>query len=132
MKSASSWLIVAAPVRWLVKRAEFPAHPLRHGLLTAATALLFGCAATPVGNKNLLSVLGPERPTRAQVRAQLGEPSANFENGGVVAYRLGENKNGYFVVPRANGWEGVRYDLLVEFDEHDIVTGHHLITVRER
>ena len=97
----------------------------------AATALLLGCAATP-GKKDLLSVLGRDTATRAQVRAQLGEPSANFENGGVVAYRLGENKNGYFVVPRANGWEDVRYDLLVEFDEHDIVTGHHLITVRER
>jgi hypothetical protein len=104
---------------------------VRHGLLTAATALVLGCASTPVGKKELLSVLGHETATRAEVRAQLGEPSASFESSRVIAYRLGENESGYFVVPHANGWDGVRYDLLVEFDAHDIVTAHRLITVRD-
>jgi len=114
MKNASSPLIV------------------RDGLLTAATALLLGCASTPVGNKDLVSFFSREPATRAQVRAQLGEPSASFENARVVAYRLGQNKSGYFVVPHANGWDGVRYDLLVEFDANDIVTRQKLIAVRER
>lgn len=111
MKSTSSRLIAAACL--------------------LANTLVLGCASTPVGKKDLVSVLSRESVTRGQVRAQLGEPSASFENGGVVAYRLGENKSGYFVVPHTNGWEGVRYDLIVEFDTHDIVTGHNLIAVRE-
>lgn len=96
----------------------------------ATLALLSGCASTPVAHKDLLDFLDQPPVTREQVRAHLGEPHGTFENAHVYAYRLGHSEAGYWTQQRKGGWEGVTYDLILEFDDHDVVQKHSLVTVR--
>ena len=54
-------------------------------------ALVGGCAhpyTTPEVNRTWLNFLQDNRTTRQQVVTKLGEPTASFENGRIVAYRL--------------------------------------------
>jgi len=85
---------------------------------------------------NLLAFLDGEHVTRSDVVAHLGAPRASFERGHVTAYRLGQNKDGYFVVPAPKkktpefDWRGVDYDLMLLFDDDNLLRQHNLIGVR--
>lgn len=101
-------------------------------IASLACLLLLACATHPVADKNLLQFLDLSDVTRDEVYHKLGQPHATYERNTIAAFRLSEIPAGYYVATPAPGWEGVRYDLLVEFDAHDIVAGHRLIVVRER
>ena len=112
----------------------------------ALLAVLFICAGRPASasdapprvrpDANLLAFLDGEHVTRTDVVARLGAPRASFERGHVTAYRLGQNKDGYFVVPAPKkktpefDWRGVDYDLMLLFDDDDLLRQHNLIGVR--
>jgi hypothetical protein len=95
-----------------------------------ACLLLLACATRPVGDKNLLVFLDRSGVTRDEVYRKLGKPHATYERNSIAAFHLNEIPTGYYVSTEAPGWEGVRYDLLVEFDAHDVVQSHRLIMVR--
>ena len=101
-------------------------------LVCAALAVLGGCSSTPapVFHKDLLDFLDQPPVTREQVRAHLGDPHGIFESEHVYAYRLSHSEAGYGPPPMKGGWEGVTYDLILEFDDHDVVQKHSLVTVR--
>jgi hypothetical protein len=81
---------------------------------------LTGCTATiPPADADLLTFLRAGETTRQEVLGKLGQPSASFEQGRVLTYRVGHDaKQGYHVVtanPRQL-WEGVRYSVVLVFD----------------
>jgi hypothetical protein len=110
---------------------------LTASLVVAGTvALLCGCASSQAAPRpDLLAFLDGERVTREDVTTRLGPPSGTFARDGVVTYRLGQNKAGYFVVPSPSGyspvdWRGVDYDLVLAFDDAGILSAHNLVAVR--
>ena len=106
-------------------------------LLACALALLSPCTSQTQSPASfqLLEFLSAERVTRDEVLARLGPPYSTFENGRVIAYRLGKGKEGYVQVPAATqkdspGWKGVDYDLVLAFDEDGTLVQHNLIAIR--
>jgi len=97
-----------------------------------ASLLLFACATAPgpVGDNTLLAFLDRPPITRDEVYRRLGPPHEVFEKERIASFRLGEIPAGYYVVPDPRGWQGVRYDLLVEFDADDRAQAYRLVTVR--
>ncbi len=108
------------------------AELLKQRVASLACLLLLACSTHPVPDKGLLLFLYRSDVTREEVYHKLGQPRATYERNTIAAFRLSQIPAGYYVATPASGWEGVRYDLLVEFDAHDIVAGHRLIAVRER
>jgi hypothetical protein len=104
----------------------------------SALVALCACASQPQthpwADANLLAFLADTHVTRTEVTARLGDPHAIFENGRIVAYRLGHNNEGYFVVPAAQkqtqlDWQGVDYDLMLAFDDAGILREHSIIAL---
>lgn len=94
--------------------------------------VLGGCATLPPlpADKDLLNFLvaGISRET---VLLKLGEPSASFEQGRILTYRIGEeNDQGYFLLDRQVRWNNTKYSLVLVFDEKGGLTKHALIKVR--
>ena len=100
----------------------------RTAAVPLACTLLISCAST--ADKSRVTFLDRQAVNRQEVQSHLGEPSAAFEHGRVLTYRLSRSGKGYGADPRQSGWEGVTYDLVVEFDEHDMVRKHTLVTIR--
>jgi len=95
---------------------------------------LAGCVTTSSGSRgDLLVFLNQEPVTRQDVMAHLGEPNATFEHDRVFTYRLRSDKGGFVVQqtdPHVTGWEDVRYDLVLVFNENGFLQHHNLVTVR--
>ncbi len=102
----------------------------RRALAVGASAVIVGCASTPAEHKVLLEFLDQPSVTAEQVRERLGEPHATFEQERVLAYRLNHKASGYYVTSPRTGWEGVRYDLIIVLDEHNVVQKHNLVAIR--
>jgi len=125
MKACLHW---RAAANGTPRRATLP-------FLTALVAL-WACASQPHtrADANLLAFLADTHVTRTEVTAKLGDPHAIFENGRIVAYRLGHNNEGYFTVPAAQkqtqlDWQGVDYDLMLAFDDAGILREHSIIAL---
>ena len=80
------------------------------GLLALVVA---GCATTPAGSQDLLAFLDREKVSRSEVIAEIGEPSATFEDGRVLMYRLSRGKSGLYVNTGNPSWEGIESELLI-------------------
>jgi hypothetical protein len=113
-------------------------------LLAASCCLgwLDGCSspAVPGASRDLLSFLAVEGTTRDTVLLRLGEPSAFFENGRILAYRVGEDRvakpwRGIESDPARisqvamQDWSGVAYSLVLVFDEHGALEKQSLVRV---
>jgi hypothetical protein len=86
-------------------------------------------------DEGLLTFLADGQVTRGEIVARLGQPHATFEDDHVIAYRLGHNSAGYYVVsaPRKSSrldWAGVDYNLMLRFDDLGILQEHNLIGIR--
>lgn len=93
---------------------------------------LAGCASMPpaYADKDLLSFLTPGI-SRETVLLKLGEPSATFEQGRVLTYRVGaDEEKGYFLLDRQIRWENTKYSLVLVFDEKMLLKKHSLVQVR--
>ena len=66
------------------------------------------------------------------MQLKLGEPSGQYEDARILAYRLGTDEGGYVVVGRASDWGGVRYNLMLVFDADGVLRRHSLVEVRPR
>jgi hypothetical protein len=113
--------------------ASAPRRRLRACWL-AAVALLAacaaGCAGIPRADPHLLDFLDGPAVTRAQVLGRLGPDHALYENGRVVAYRIGMLRSGYYVSTRRKSWKGVDYDLMLVFNAQDVLEQNRLISIR--
>ena len=96
----------------------------------AALLLLQACATHPAGDKSLLAFLDEANVTREEVYRRLGTPHATYEHNSIAAFRLSSARDGLWVSHAASGWKDVRYNLLLEFDANERLTGHRLIDVR--
>lgn len=101
-------------------------------VMAGLLALLSACASTPpIGKHDLLDFLQDGTTTKEEVFLHLAEPSATFEGGRILAYRLHEDEGGY-TIKGAKGtyWSG-KYSLVLSFDEGGILRRHALIRVQE-
>jgi len=100
-------------------------------LLTLLFLTLVGCASTPVGNKKLLSFLQDGVTTREEIYLRLAEPSATFEGGRILTYRLDEDGSGYVLSKRTGrGFTG-KYSLVLAIDEQGVLRRHSLVRIKE-
>lgn len=92
--------------------------------------LLAACASAPVGRQDLLSFLQDGQTSRQEVYLALGEPSGVFEGGRILAFRLGQDKGGYFLLQKGPGFQGVNYSLVLVFDDTGQLARHAFVEVR--
>jgi hypothetical protein len=107
-----------------------PVTWLRRGIWALGFALLGACASTPMGQPDLLAFIEDGRTTREQAFLALGEPSATYEDGRILAFRLGQDKAGYFLVEKAPGFTGVKYSLVMSFDDAGLLRRHSLVAIK--
>jgi hypothetical protein len=126
--------------RW---RPNFKARSVAQVLWVAASMAIVSCASVPIsGKKDLLGFMEVGQTTRQDVYLHFGDPSAQYEEGSrIVTYRIGEDEGGLFVragqwdqgsdgAARAN-WTGVRYSLVLAFDETGMLRRQSLVKIRD-
>lgn len=111
--------------------------PYRHitkiFILLLLIGLVTACAAKPMGRSNLLSFIEDGKTTREQTFLNLGEPSATFDGGRILCFRLGQDAGGYFVVLAggdATRFMGINNSLVMIFDERGLLSRHALVQVK--
>lgn len=95
--------------------------------------LAAGCATLPPvpTDKNLLTDVVVPGTSREAILLKLGEPSASFESGRILTYRIGEDDDhGYFLMDRQVRWTNTKHSLVLVFGENGKLTKHSLIPVR--
>jgi hypothetical protein len=98
------------------------------GILLAWVA---GCASDPIGRRDLLDFLQDGNTTREEVILRLAEPSATFESGHILTYRLDEDEGGYTIRgSRGPGWSA-KFSLVLSFDDRGVLRRHALVRVKE-
>jgi hypothetical protein len=107
---------------------------LGSAVLVAIVSLLAGCASPP--QPRSLAFLEASQVTEGDVVSQLGTASAVFPLDRVKTYRLIQKPNGYVVAypPKSAplGWQGIDYDLVLEFDAAGVLTQHNLVEIHPR
>jgi hypothetical protein len=94
-------------------------------------AALAGCASTSIGKQNLLDFLQDGTTTREEVMLHLAEPSATFEGGRILTYRLDRDEGGYTLMgTKSARWSG-KFSLVLAFDEKGVLRRHALVRVQE-
>ncbi len=92
-----------------------------------------GCATVPPvpADKNLLNDVVTPGTSREAILLKLGEPSASFESGRILTYRIGKDDDkGYFLMDRLVRWTNTKYSLVLVFDDKGILTKHTMVPVR--
>ena len=94
--------------------------------------LLIGCATTGIlTDKNLLDFLEDGQTTKVAVVLKLGQPSGSFEKEKIITYKIGSDDNkGYYLIDRPTGWGGIKYSLVLIFDDNNVLQKHSLVQVR--
>ena len=99
--------------------------------------LMTGCNSPPDNGRAVsLDFLTPGTTSRAEVIKHLGPPSARFERGGILTYRIIRRPEytSDYAVPRCPGgsWGAVKYSLVLTFDSQDVLQKDALVEVREK
>ncbi|UCF68885.1 MAG: hypothetical protein JSV80_06245 [Acidobacteriota bacterium] len=112
---------------------------LRLGIVALALALA-SCAhslevvQTDQADAPAIAFLLDGETAREQVAARLGQPSAQFENGRIMTYRLDRKFRVLSLRSRDDsehaGWQQARYSLVLIFDDQGILARHRLLRVR--
>jgi hypothetical protein len=100
--------------------------------IICALFVLVGCATLPPvsADKNLLKDVVTPGTLRETILLKLGEPSASFEAGRILTYRIGEDaERGYFIRDRQGFWTNIRYSLVLVFDEKGQLAKHTLVLI---
>lgn len=109
---------------------DLQSRRLRHTAWAVGLAFLGACASTPVGQPDLLGFIEDGRTTREQAFLALGEPSATYEEGRILTFRLGQDKAGYFLVDKGPGFTSVKYSLVMSFDDAGLLRRHSLVALK--
>jgi hypothetical protein len=97
--------------------------------LVVACVIVSGCATAPVGRQDLLEFLKDGVSSRDDVRLKLGDPSAQYEDGRILTYRLSKDKGGYILVARRDNWLGVEYSLTLVFGVDGVLQRHSVVSI---
>ncbi len=93
--------------------------------------LLTACAMSPPqGRADLLGFIQDGQTTREDTYLHLGEPSGLYEDGRIMSFRLGQDDGGYFPVGKASGFTGIKFSLIMVFNETGILARHALVQVK--
>lgn len=103
--------------------------PLHRWFPTLGLALLLGCSTVPMGRGDLLDFLEDGVTTRDEVMLRLGDPTAVYEAERIVTYRLTQDQGGWVLLGRGRGWYGVVANLVVVFDERNVLERHAIVQV---
>jgi hypothetical protein len=102
-------------------------------LSALAVSLVAACAGpVPIrgARPDLLAFLIDGQTRREEVLLTLGQPSGSFEKEQILTYRVGhDSEQGYYVID-TRSWDGVRYSLVVVFDDKGFLRAHKLVAVR--
>lgn len=108
----------------------------RAALAVVMLVILGGCVPPlpqVTGDKELLSFL-VVGTSREAVLLRLGEPSASFEQGRILTYRIGSNnEQGYFLLDRRVQFVNIddtRFSLVLVFDEKGGLSKQALVRVQ--
>jgi hypothetical protein len=96
-------------------------------------AWLVACTShRPLGQQNLFDFLKDGATTRDEVESRFGPPNAAYEEGRILAFRVAQYDGGYDFVgtSQQQDWTGVRYSLVLEFDNDGLLRRHSLVQVR--
>ena len=83
------------------------------------------------GRADLLEFIQDGRTSVEEAYLYLGDPSGLYENGRILSFRLGQDEGGYYPVLKTTGFSGVRFSLIMVFDERGILKRHSLVQVKE-
>ncbi len=102
---------------------------------TLVVMLLLGisiaaCTTQPLGRSDLLSFIRDGQTNREQTILSLGEPAALYEGGRILAFRLGKDDGGHFLVGKGAGFSSVKISLIMVFDDHGVLLRHSLVQVK--
>ena len=111
---------------------KFLACPVLVFALMACTAHKVQTIDPGVTRNTSLSFLKDSQSTKEELLSNLGAPSAQFEAGRILTYRL-DGK--YQAIPRPSGqspapWNRAQYSLVLVFDAAGILQRHSLVRVR--
>ena len=106
-------------------------------IFIVALLVLPGCttitktANIPPSSMSLLDFLQDGKTSKETALITLGQPSGTYEKERIITYRIGkDDKTGYYVMDRIGFWIGVRFSLVLVFDEKEKLTKHSLVEVR--
>jgi hypothetical protein len=97
-----------------------------------AVVVLLGCSTTSIGQSQLLDFLEEGVTRKADVIRRLGDPSAIYDDSRTMTYRLAQDDKGWIVRPKSVGWHGIVSNLVVVFDDQDILKRHSLVRIRNQ
>lgn len=98
-------------------------------LLMLVVLALGGCASDPRGAPDLLDFLRDGATLREDAHLRLGEPSAQYESGRILAFRLARDQGGLYCVTPGE-WSPDSYSLILVFDAKGVLSRHSLVQVR--
>jgi hypothetical protein len=105
-------------------------QPASKAQATVATSAQKGM---PTGSprRHLLNFVIDGRTECSELRDHLGSPSASYESGGLITYRIAEDGQRRYSVFAVRDWSGARYSFVVTCDPGGIVTLHSLVHVKD-
>jgi len=78
----------------------------------------------------LLSFLQDGVTTKSDVEQKIDQKPTVWAGGRVWTLKIGKDSDGFYPYRPANGWAGVRYSLVLEFDQQDVLHRHGLVDVK--
>ena len=88
-----------------------------------------GCVHHPPGHKDLVAFLQDGITTKAEARERIDQVPKEWSGGRIWTFRIGEDSDGLYPFRSAEGWSGVRYSLVLEFDANGVLHRHALVDV---
>jgi hypothetical protein len=98
----------------------------------AVSIAIMSCASMPRGKTDLLDFLRIGQTTRQDVYDHLGSPSRRYEEVFILTYRIARDRGGLFTEPYTKEWEGVRFSLVLAFDESGLLRKYAMVPIRFR
>lgn len=98
----------------------------------ALLTTILSCASAPIGKRDLLGFLEVGQTTRQDVYHHLGNPTRHYEDSRILTYRIGEDEGGFFTQSYTQDWEGVRYSLVLAFNESGLLRKYAMVPIRYR
>jgi hypothetical protein len=112
---------------WLRGRLNRKARVIGLSLGLVLSIAIVSCTPA-VGKKDLLAFVQVGQTTRQDVYLHLADPNAKYEQSRILAYKIGEDEAGLFLVS-ASGWTDTRYSLVFAFDEKGVLRRYSLVPV---
>jgi len=80
--------------------------------------------------QDLLNFVIDGRTTCGELHDHLGSPSASYESGRLITYRIAEDGQRRYSVFVGRNWSGAKYSFVVTCGAEGIVTRHSLVNVK--